>query len=505
MRNNHVVAVLLIALLLTGTAAAYKGKQLNREPIEDVVLTDQNGETYTFATDAKGVVVVSFIFTQCPDVCPVLTQSLIEVESALTEDERADVTFVSISVDPKRDTPDILKEYSERMGASWPHLTGTQEELQPVWDAFALVVQENVIDVHVAEYQPGEASVTVVDANNESSQHMFAWSGWTATKTNGEAAGWTFNTSVSEWGRMLHGINGVDSPSDWSWYWELNVWNETSTAWEASSVGMDDLDATAHPHLAWMPSDGNRSKVPAPNASHASSTTVMWPNGTTAQQGFETYNAYHLTEGALEAAGLNRTIENSAYGHYLSSLDDHAGPDDYSWWWNLYAWNDAEAAWTSSNVGMDDFAEPHHIAWAPSYVNASDIASPAAQESDTETACNGHGWEMGSGSGKHCMCDEGYTWDGDDRLSCVPETTEDYNVGHSTITYILNDDLEPTVAWTGDNWQVEDFTADVRQLLEEEQLGGHSSQLIPFLPMTMLVATLAMATVWAGARKGSED
>ena len=81
---------------------------------------------------------------------------------------------------------------------------------------------------------------------------------------------------------MLHGINGVDSPADWSWYWELNVWNETSTAWEASSVGMDDLDATAHPHLAWMPSDGNRSEVPAPNASHASSTTVMWPNGTTA-------------------------------------------------------------------------------------------------------------------------------------------------------------------------------------------------------------------------------
>ena len=78
-------------------------------------------------------------------------------------------------------------------------------------------------------------------------------------------------------------------------------------------------------------------------------------------------------------------------------------------------------------------------------------------------------------------------------------------MGHSTITYILNDDLEPTVDWTGDNWQVEDFTADVRQLLEEEQLGGHSSQLIPFLPMTMLVATLAMATVWAGARKGSED
>ena len=185
--------------------------------------------------------------------------------------------FVSISVDPKRDTRKRSKEYSERMGASWPHLTGTQEELQPVWDAFALVVQENVIDVHVAEYQPGEASVTVVDTNNDSSQHMFAWSMDGNEKPTGEAAGWTFNTSVSEWGRMLHGINGVDSPSDWSWYWELNV-ERNEHSMEASSVGMDDLDATAHLTLLGCrpTATGPRSQPNA--ASHASSTTVMWPN-----------------------------------------------------------------------------------------------------------------------------------------------------------------------------------------------------------------------------------
>ena len=125
------------------------GKQLARGPVDSFTLTDQSGENYTFGIDTEGVVVVSFIFTRCPDVCPVLTQSLIAVEAELNEDERKDVTFVSITVDPEYDTPEALKEYSERMGASWPHLTGTAEELQPIWDMFAVVVEQSVIDMHV--------------------------------------------------------------------------------------------------------------------------------------------------------------------------------------------------------------------------------------------------------------------------------------------------------------------------------------------------------------------
>ena len=495
MRPKIFIAVVLITLVLTSTVTAYNGKQLAREPIDIMPLTDQDGEQYSLTSDANGVVVVSFIFTRCPDVCPMLTQSLIAVEASLTDEEREDVTFVSISVDPNHDTPEVLKEYSERMGAAWPHLTGSVEELEDVWATFAVVVQQNVIDVHVADYQPGEASVTVVDANNNSSQHMFAWSGWTATNLMAEEANWSLNTSVSEWGRMLHGINGVDSPSDGSWYWELNLWNDTNTTWEAADVGMDDLDATEHSHIAWMPSTSNRSDLPQPNASQASSVSVLWPNGTSAQQGIDTFNAYHITDGALAAASINRSIEDSSYGHYLTSLADHDAPEDYSWWWNLYAWNAGETMWESSNFGMDDFVEPHHLAWAPSYVNVSAIPSPMSGEDVNESVCNGKGWEMGSGASKHCMCDEGYTWAEGDQLSCVSETTEDYNVGHSTITYILNDDLEPTVAWTGDNWRVDDFTADVRELLEKEQLGGNTTEVVPFLPLTMTLGTLIMAVV----------
>lgn len=158
---------------------------------------------------------------------------------------------------------------------------------------------------------------------------MFAWSGWTITQLVAEAGGWTLNTSASEYGNLLHGINGVDSPSDWSWWWELNLWNASNNTWEVSDVGMDDTNGLETPHLAWMPSNGNRSMLPAPNESHVSSVGVQWPNGTHTQEGLERFNAYHITQGTLDGASINSTIEDSSYGHFLSSLADEDAPEDY--------------------------------------------------------------------------------------------------------------------------------------------------------------------------------
>lgn len=503
--SQKALAVLMLSVLLMAPASAYLGKQLARGPVDDFTLLDQKGETYTFGTDAEGVVVVSFIFTRCPDVCPVLTQKLIAVDGELSDEEREDVTFVSISVDPDHDTPEVLMEYTERMGASWPHLTGSTDEMQPIWDMFGVVVQQNVIDMHVMEYQPGEASVTVVDTGNNSSQHMFAWSGWSITQTMASTANLSLNTSVhSEYGTTVHGINGVDSPPDWSWWWELNLWNATNSSWEPSDVGVDSVDGLDHPHIAWLPSNGNRSALSPPHDDHATSLSVQWPNGTSEQFGQEAFNAYHITQGALNGADVNTSIELTTYGHYLSSLGDEDAPDDYAWWWNLYGWNATDEMWESSSVGMDDFSEPLHLAWAPSYTNASTIPAPTVEASD-ETVCNGHGWEMGSGESKHCMCDSGYTWAEDDQLSCVPETTEEYNVGHSTITYILNDDLEPTVAWTGDAWRVEDFTADIQEMLEKDQLGGYEADVVPSISLLMTTIALLSATVFLGARRDGTD
>ena len=132
MRQQNILAFLIVALLLAGTATAYNGKQLAREAVDIGPLTDQNGEQYLFNTDAEGVVVVSFIFTRCPDVCPVLTQSLIEVETSLTEEEREDVTFVSISVDPDHDTPEVLRNTP----SAWVLPGRTSREAPKIWKTF---------------------------------------------------------------------------------------------------------------------------------------------------------------------------------------------------------------------------------------------------------------------------------------------------------------------------------------------------------------------------------
>jgi cytochrome oxidase Cu insertion factor (SCO1/SenC/PrrC family) len=494
---------LIAVLMLVPSASGYIGSQLSRGPVESFTLTDQNGDEYSLLNDSDGVVVVSFIFTRCPDVCPVLTQQLTSVEMQLSERELEDVSFISITVDPKHDTPEALNEYAERHGAAWPHLTGTSEKLSDVWATFGVVVQESVIEAHVMDYQPGESSLTVVDTNNNSTHHMFSNSGWTATAYAAEEAGWTLNTSTSQYGRMLHGINGYDSPEDWSWYWELNVWNSTSDSWEASAVGMDDLDVLESPHLAWMPSNMNRSQLPSVPNDTVSSTSVLWPNGTNTTTGISDYTAYHLTSGALDAAQREVVIDDSTYGHYLSSIDNVSAPEDYSWWWNLYNWNESSEVWETSNVGMDDLSEPLHIAWAPSYVNETDIPSPTASD-ESDEVCNGHGWHMGSGSNKHCMCDTNYTWAEDDMLSCVPEVVEDYTVGHSTVTYIMNSNLEPVVAWTGDNWRAEDFASDIQELLEKEEQGGYETEVTPSLSLVLTTLGLCAAAVAITRRSASD-
>jgi cytochrome oxidase Cu insertion factor (SCO1/SenC/PrrC family) len=493
---KRIIIVLLLTTILLMPASAYKGLRLAREPIEDFSLTDQMGENYSFYDDSNEVTVVAFIFTSCPDVCPVITQLMKSVENSLSDNEKQDVTFISITVDPRYDTPERLKEYTGIHGVEWPHLTGTNEQLSPVWDTFGITVNESVIDAHVMDYQPGEASVTVVNSSGNSSTHMFGLSGWTLTETLANEAGIELNASMTQYGHYVSGIGGEESPSDYSWWWELNLWNNSASQWEASPVGIDSVNSLdENPQIAWMPSTLNRSNLSSPlNASEAGM-TIKWLNGTEIQVGLDSLNGYHITKGAVNDAEINATIEDSSYGHFLSSLADEEAPSDYSWWWSLYSWNSRNTSWELSPVGMDEMEEPRHIAWAPSTINASDIPSPI--KNSTGEVCSGNGWEMGSGSSLHCMCDDGYTWDGEDRTSCVLEESQEFNVGHSTITYIINENRQPVLAWTGDNWKVEDFTADLREILENDGLGDSDPLETPGMTFILASLGLGLAVIYA--------
>jgi protein SCO1/2 len=95
---------------------------------------DQDGRTLNFYDDViKGKrLVVSFIYTNCPDICPLTTARLTQVEDQLRDQMGKDLFFISMTVDPERDTPAKLKEFSKAFGTGpgWLFLTGKPEDIR---------------------------------------------------------------------------------------------------------------------------------------------------------------------------------------------------------------------------------------------------------------------------------------------------------------------------------------------------------------------------------------
>lgn len=107
-----------------------------RNYFTDTPLLTQEGRKVHFYSDVlKGkVVLISFIYTNCTDICPLLMHNLQDVQDKLGDRFGRDVFFVSISVDPEDDTPEELRKYGERYNAKpgWTFLTGAKEDVDRV-------------------------------------------------------------------------------------------------------------------------------------------------------------------------------------------------------------------------------------------------------------------------------------------------------------------------------------------------------------------------------------
>ena len=122
---------------------AFVGEVLRRIPEEDrrsfkVVVEDSyevGGQNWTAIPTHAKVVALTFIYTGCPDICPLLTQKMVDVQDELGALFGTKIAFVSISFDPERDTPEVLKDYAQFWGAKpegWSFLTGSLEAVRDV-------------------------------------------------------------------------------------------------------------------------------------------------------------------------------------------------------------------------------------------------------------------------------------------------------------------------------------------------------------------------------------
>ena len=139
------LAAVLACVLL---AACSRGRA---ETMPSFTLIDQAGATVKSESLRGRVLVVSFVFTTCAEACPLITAQLARTQRRVRIeklDER--VRFVSITLDPATDRPDVLRRYAALYGidlASWQFLTGTADDVSRVIRAFGLsaVARERIV------------------------------------------------------------------------------------------------------------------------------------------------------------------------------------------------------------------------------------------------------------------------------------------------------------------------------------------------------------------------
>ncbi len=150
--------VIVAGVALLTRSYAYQGSLIDPPlPIADFQLTGQDGQPVHFRDlygegDGK-VVLVFFGYTHCPDVCPLTLADFKQVKAQL-QSQAAQVRFVFITVDPERDTPEVLGKHLANFDPSFTGLTGNRQELEPVWKTFG---------VYQAKEGTGRAAEDLVD------------------------------------------------------------------------------------------------------------------------------------------------------------------------------------------------------------------------------------------------------------------------------------------------------------------------------------------------------
>ena len=145
---GHFIEMLFVALLTFGCTNAAVADQPAKEatlpnigPAPQFTLTDYDGKKFSLAQRRGQVVALTFIFTRCMDTCPILTAKLVAIQRKLMPELKSKVFFAAVTVDPKRDTPEVLKHYANSHNADlahWTFLTGPAAEIAEVTRGYGI-------------------------------------------------------------------------------------------------------------------------------------------------------------------------------------------------------------------------------------------------------------------------------------------------------------------------------------------------------------------------------
>jgi protein SCO1/2 len=142
------LATLFAALLLIIFIASCSNPNVIKDLSDSSYqLLDTDSSAVNFPGDYKGdIAVISFIYTHCPDVCPVITANMKNIQREL--EDTTNIRFIEISFDPERDTPSVMAEYKNlyELDEQFSMLTGTPTVVDSLLNHLDIVAKKTYVD-----------------------------------------------------------------------------------------------------------------------------------------------------------------------------------------------------------------------------------------------------------------------------------------------------------------------------------------------------------------------
>lgn len=134
MKKIYLICGLAVLLVMAAGISYFLIRDASATIPAKVTLVDQNGDNYNFGKDHTKLKLVEFVYTHCPNICPTTTQKMSKLEKDLRQSGvyGKDIEFITITIDPYRDTPDVLMKYmagfSIKNDGHWIFLSGNKED-----------------------------------------------------------------------------------------------------------------------------------------------------------------------------------------------------------------------------------------------------------------------------------------------------------------------------------------------------------------------------------------
>ncbi|SFA91286.1 MULTISPECIES: SCO family protein [unclassified Bacillus (in: firmicutes)] len=136
MKNIYIICSSIVIIGILGGISFFLIRDASAQIPNDITLINQNNEEYQFSQNKKTVKLIEFIYTHCPDICPTTTQKMNDLKADLQKAGLFGnkVQFVTVSIDPYRDTPEVLRTYMNSFeiedDGNWIFLTGDKEKMK---------------------------------------------------------------------------------------------------------------------------------------------------------------------------------------------------------------------------------------------------------------------------------------------------------------------------------------------------------------------------------------